>query len=426
MIYQYDSALAAPTMDIYDTGMLKSYIDAVKDDYNRGVAEQKEFMTKYGDFTSPITKDVEWWNNTVNKPVQTFITEAAKSGIDMRSPEFRAALANLTNRMPYGEMNLRKQNAKVGEEYLRGVAELQRAGKYNADFERQQLGGHDIADWDTSTMGAFTRRSPEALVSLTDFAKKSTEGLKPSYLRTSDDGAWDYTGISDEAVRGTIGKDMRDYLESSSGKFHLSQIASQNGLDLNNDVDRSVAENMMLDQAAARAGRAFEVREANPYYQAKLKQDFERELLNIKIAEDRKIANMKASNAAKSKTEYRPVTDAYTKSDIKQVEKYKGGGSSTYNQTQYKLNGDSNGKLDNAHVYYEDDNGKLRRLRNVSGGAIFDATDKIVTGANGKKYMVGSLTRASGGLYYYKQNQNSPMKEIRHAYLEVTEQNSNK
>lgn len=39
MIYQYDSALAAPTMDIYDTGMLKSYIDAVKDDYNRGLAE---------------------------------------------------------------------------------------------------------------------------------------------------------------------------------------------------------------------------------------------------------------------------------------------------------------------------------------------------------------------------------------------------
>ena len=431
MIYQYDGALAAPTMDIYDTGMLKSYIDAVKDDYNRGLAEQKEFMTKYGDFSSPFTKDVEWWNNTVNKPVQTFITEAAKSGIDMRSPEFRAALANLTNRMPYGEMNLRKQNARVGEEYLKGVAELQRAGKYNADFERQQLGGHNITDWDTSTMGAFTRRSPEALVSLTDFAKKSTEGLKPSYLRTSEDGAYDYSGISDETVRSTIGKDMKDYLESSSGKFHLSQIASQNGLDLNNDTDRATAETLMLDQASARSGKAFEVREANPYYQLKLKQDFERQMQNAKFGHDRQMADLKhkydkelVEDKKKTKTKYKPTTNAYSKTASKQVVKQKTGGTTTYNEVTYTLNGDSNGKLTNANVFYVDSNGSLRRMnQGAYGGATFTAEDKIIE-RDGKKYMVGTIARSDGGKYYYKHTNNRDNKPITVAYLEVEEHNS--
>jgi len=44
-------------------------INAAKDMYDKAEADVKEFNTKYGEFYSPIKKDVEWYNNNVIKPM---------------------------------------------------------------------------------------------------------------------------------------------------------------------------------------------------------------------------------------------------------------------------------------------------------------------------------------------------------------------
>ena len=54
MIYGQDEAVRYPVKDLYDTGMMSMYIGAVKDEYERGIKEQEEFMSKYGDFISPF------------------------------------------------------------------------------------------------------------------------------------------------------------------------------------------------------------------------------------------------------------------------------------------------------------------------------------------------------------------------------------
>lgn len=265
MIYQYDQAIEMPTMNVYDNGLLGAYISSVKDDYQQGLKDYKEFMTKYGDFMSPIQKSVEWWNNNVNAPVFDFIRNASAAGIDMRSPEFRSSLYNLTTRLPYQQMKMQQQSAKMAEQYLQNRAAMQRAGQFDADYEKYLLGGHSLEDWDPITMGMWNRVSPEQLTSLTDFSKKATAGLKPGFIRTEN--GYDVNGITQQKVEDTIRKSAPDYLNTQSGRYYLDQVAKANGLNLNNAADKQTATNLVLQDAVNRSGAAYEVRNANPYSQ---------------------------------------------------------------------------------------------------------------------------------------------------------------
>lgn len=362
MIYQYDQALAAPSMDIYDTGMLRSYIDAVKGDYERGLADQKEFMTKYGDFTSPISKDVEWWNSTVNKPIHEFVSKAAESGIDMRSPEFRLALSNLTNRMPYGEMNLRKQYAKNAEEYKKNRDYLRRLGKFNADFERSRLGGHTLEDWDTSTMGGWQETSPEMLIDLTTFSKDATKGLKPGYIRSDDQ--YDYTGVSEDRVRKTIGDKLQDFLNTPSGKYYLNDIAAKHGYDMSEDWAKQLAEKELFEDAVNRSGAAYEIKAPNEYAMLAAKAQDAKDLEAIKHQYDKDLLYARAalpdsdggsgSGGTKRKYKYEPVgTVTVNKVDVKK-------GDVTQKGRVIYTTGE--GGISGADIYYATKDGRLERM----------------------------------------------------------------
>jgi len=70
------------------------YVNAVYNDYLRGLEDMKEFNKTYGDFMSPIQKDMDWYDKNVTGKVRDFITNAYAQGIDpLRSAEGRAAVA---------------------------------------------------------------------------------------------------------------------------------------------------------------------------------------------------------------------------------------------------------------------------------------------------------------------------------------------
>lgn len=442
MIYGYDTALDMPTMDVYNTGMLGQYISALKDDYTRGLAEQKEFMTKYGDFSSPIAKDVEWWNNTVNKPIQDFMARSAEAGIDMRSPEFRMALSQLTNRMPYAEMNLRKQYAKNAEEYKKNRDYLIRQGKFNADFERNRLGGHTLEDWDTATMGGWNTTSPEMLTDLTTFAKDATKGLKPSYIRS--DGRYDYTGVSDEKVRKTIGDKMQDFLNTPSGQYYLSDIANKRGYDLQTTYGRSMAEKELFDDAVNRSGAAYETKAPNEYTLLAQKQAYDRQLAAIKhTSGDSSTKSSKTS--AKSELDYNGEIASDKVSFVpvgnvsKTVADVKAGDATLKNEVQYRT---GDGGLNNAELYIPI-NGKMRKLTGRQADTY--SSDKKIIKVDGQYFLQVTPSRdadhISGDLSdeekrYYENNytvnfkgvgkNKGYTKPIKTAYLKVTVSDINK
>lgn len=185
MIHPYDSAVQMPNMDLYDTNMMQLYINAVQREYERGLQDQKEFLSKYGDFFSPFAKDVQNWDMNIMGPVMDMVDAFYKQGIDpARNPEARAMLQAQMRRIPYGEAAKMRYNAKMGEEYLKNRGAMAAKGLYDPDrelFALQQAGLTPFEQWDSSK-GMWTRTSPSQYKSLFDITSPWFEGIKPYEL----------------------------------------------------------------------------------------------------------------------------------------------------------------------------------------------------------------------------------------------------
>lgn len=413
MIFQYDSAIDMPTMNVYDDGLMQQYINAVKEDYQKSLADQKEFVTKYGDFYSPIQKSVDWWNENVNDPIRNFVNEASSNGIDMRSPEFRAALSRLQNNMPYGEMQRQKQQAKIAEQYIQNRDALIRAGKFDPEFEKYLLNGKTLESWDPMTDGQWTRTSPEQLNELSAFAALSTNGLKDSFIKREN--GYDHYGITRQRVKDAIGKNMLDYLNSNSGKYYLNLIAKSNGLDLSKPSQAETAKQLLLDQAIDRSGKVSDNIKVNEYDLLKAKNDYDVAIEKMKEANYYKNALLKAQNGGSNGQSgiyaapkgmiatFVPTgidvayTPAYQGSMTSNTYKGPDGKISTSTTTKpsysemYNLN-----KPKNADIFRRGSKGDMHLLsiHNKAGHAVrfYPRKGAILAGRNGYYYQQGLLT----------------------------------
>jgi len=54
MFYGYEQPVDMPVPELYDTGIMQMYLQAVKDQYDKGEKRMEDFISKYGDFASPF------------------------------------------------------------------------------------------------------------------------------------------------------------------------------------------------------------------------------------------------------------------------------------------------------------------------------------------------------------------------------------
>ena len=145
-----------PTMANMVLQTQKQYNDAARQEFYRGLQDIKDFQKEYGDFITPILADQDWYNKNVTGRVRDFINGAYERGIDLtRSPEGRAAITQLINSIPVGEVAKLRSSAKAAEEYLKNRGKLEAAGLYNPDLEERYL-GYNLANWDTLGGGKIT------------------------------------------------------------------------------------------------------------------------------------------------------------------------------------------------------------------------------------------------------------------------------
>lgn len=248
MIYGQDEPVATPTIDLYDTNMMQMYVNAAREQYKAAQEEQKEFLKTYGDFYSPFAKDNDFWYNHTMGPVQNLFNEAAARGIDLaRSPEGRAMLARALRDIPYAKLATIRRNAKLGEEYLKNRAELQKKGLYSPELENwdlQRQGLPAFEDWDSATMGAWTRTSPIEYKTLHDFVAPIVDNTKPGELSQAEVEAFGmnydprrrYTGISKDMLKnpivrnipGLIGNPIYDFYYDQARKDLIAQSGDPN------------------------------------------------------------------------------------------------------------------------------------------------------------------------------------------------------
>ena len=118
MTYAYDDWVQMPTKDLYDTAIMKMAIDAAKDMYDKGQQQLKDFYRDYGDFISPIQKDMDWYAKNVTGKVRDVIDTLYANGIDpLRSAEGRTAISWLINSMPVRDIAKLRQSAENAKQY---------------------------------------------------------------------------------------------------------------------------------------------------------------------------------------------------------------------------------------------------------------------------------------------------------------------
>ena len=270
MIYGYDEAVRYPVKDLYDTGMMNLYIGAIKDEYDRGLKEQEEFVSQYGDFVSPFQKDVENWDRLTMDPFIETYDYLVKNGIDpLRSQEGRAAMAQVRRNIPREKLSMLRQSAAAGQEYLKNRGEMQAKGLYNPEFEQFLLGDRTFNDQDTLSQGMWARTSPSEYKGLRTITDPWFKNRTAKYKYTKN--GYDYFGYDVKDMEQTANTQISAFLASDYGKFYydralrVAQQSRQPG-ETDEQVNQRAKNILVSDIVDANKDYLMLNREVNPIY----------------------------------------------------------------------------------------------------------------------------------------------------------------
>lgn len=271
MIYANDQWIQLPTRDLYDTSIMMASINAAKDMYEKGVQQIKDFKKEYGDFVSPIQKDMDWYNQNVTNKVQDTINGLYDQGIDpLRSQQGRAIISRLVNNMPTGTINKLRQSSVTAQKYLDMKAKMIAEGKWNQGFEDMLTGGKSLDTWDTVRDGMWERQSPGVYQDLNALTYKWFDQLEPSFLYKKD--GHDWYGIRDEELDRTMRSQIPDFVNSDLGKYNMhlaKQQLLQKGVE--NPTEQQVTEQLMQNIRNANAEKLGLTKKVNEYDMERLK-----------------------------------------------------------------------------------------------------------------------------------------------------------
>lgn len=239
MVYSRDQWIQLPVKDLYDSQIMLASINAARDMYEKGQQQVKEFQKDYGDFYSPIQKDMDWYNKNIINGSRDIINNLYDRGIDpLRSAEGRAAISRWINNIPTGDVNKLKMGSKIAQEYLRNRAALEAQNKYNDDFEKYVNGGKSIENWDTLKDGMWNRQSPSEFTTLKAATENWFNNRTPHALTKDDvigfgmpyDKNYDYTGYTYKDLTNVASKNTPGWVGSPIANYYR-YIAKQQLLD---------------------------------------------------------------------------------------------------------------------------------------------------------------------------------------------------
>lgn len=239
MIYSKDQWIQLPTKDLYDSQIMLASINAARDMYEKGLQQTKEFNKLYGDFTSPIARDVDYWYDNTLKPVRDAINYMYDKGIDpTRSAEGRALIQKLINQAPVAKLNQIRQSAKIADEYVKNRGTMQANGLYDPGFEqfalRDQYGRPvDLSTWSTIDDGTWERTAPYKYESLYDYTSPMFKDLKPHELTKAEvqsfgvkyDPRYQYQGISKGDLERITGERIPGVQNETLYKYYRDRAA---------------------------------------------------------------------------------------------------------------------------------------------------------------------------------------------------------
>lgn len=283
MVYSRDQWIQLPVRDLYDSQIMLASINAARDMYEKGQQQIKDFQKDYGDFYSPIQKDMDWYNKNVIQGSRDLINSLYDNGEDpLRSSSGRAKISRWLNNMPTGDINKLKMGSKIAQEYLRNRAMLEAQNKYNDDFEKYVNGGKSIENWDTLKDGMWTRQSPSEFTTLKAATENWFNNRTPHALTKDDvvsfgmpyDKRYDYTGYTYKDLTNVASKNTPGWVGSPIANYYR-HIAKQQLLSEGVKDPTNAQVETRLQQNVADANKEWivnPIKQANEY--AKMDKQF--------------------------------------------------------------------------------------------------------------------------------------------------------
>lgn len=237
MVYAYDRAIPLPVKDLYDTQVMAMSINAAKDMYEKGQKQIEDFYNKYGDFISPIQKDMDWYAQNVTGKARDVINNLYANGIDpLRSAEGRAVVAQLVNSMPVGDIAKLRQSADNARQFLKAKLSLQEKGLYNPLLEKYEGTPMDqystLGDGENAGMGVWNRMSPTPYQNMALFSKDYFDNLKP-FTRSASKNGVSYTKseITEGDLHNIADAHFNDLVNTPQGQLMYKMYLDQTGGD---------------------------------------------------------------------------------------------------------------------------------------------------------------------------------------------------
>lgn len=227
MILGGEQPVALPTMSWYDKDAFKMYIAAVKDDYDKNIEEQKDFLDKYIDMAA-TDKDREYIANNVINPVVNFVNNNPNA---IRSVEGRMMMRQLRNAINPEAISRIKGTAKIADPYNKIKAEMIANGTYSEDMQKAM--GVDLSGWDSAKNGAFQQSAPYKLEHIEDLLLPTIKQLGNAYrydeaLTKSKHDGRRYSTVSDQQIYDSLNGDYLDLMQKPSMKYHLQTYLQNN------------------------------------------------------------------------------------------------------------------------------------------------------------------------------------------------------
>lgn len=311
MIYGYEQPVQMPSMGVYDTDLIKSYIAGVREQYNQAQQDMKDFTKLYGDFVSQFGNDTDAYYNETLGAANQMMNQMYSNGIDpFKSPEARAMLTRFINSRDVGLLNKMKKSSENWDKYQEAIARARQDGTYDANFENWWLQTNNIdpTNWNTKTNGIWNRLSPDKYETLDAATYRMLGDLKDSFIKTEN--GYDWNGVDEQRVRDTIRDAVPGFLQTTLGQYY-KYLAERdlrnegNVLPTQEQIIQRLQDNM-FGQAGQRQVRS--TKEENPEHarQAKFANDVALERMGQ--AHDREMEMLRHNNKQKE-----AAFDAYLK-----------------------------------------------------------------------------------------------------------------
>ena len=282
MIYRYDQPVDMPVPELYDTGIMNAYLNAVKDQYESGEKRMDEYLSKYSDFTSPFQQDVKDYDRLVYGRMNNLLDDLQKRGIDpLRSAEGRAAVARLIRTTPVGDIAQLRQSSKIGQQYLAAIQDARRRGEYDQQFEDfllQQSGLPSFNDFSTLKNGQWDRTAPSVYKTLGKATNDWYDEIKPTDKGSKNGYLW--RGIDMNDLINIAKPRAQAFSNTDLGKYykHLIEEGFKNKYPnaTEQEIKEAVGKQFISDIAQSHHEKLIMLPETDPYAMLAEKDKYDR------------------------------------------------------------------------------------------------------------------------------------------------------